>query len=59
MYIFHKGKFVCNVLNKRTQYSKSKNPQFSVVHCKHKIHAFVLGTMLNDSYITKIRQVTN
>lgn len=49
MYIFFKGVFSKNICNSR----KNRNFQFSIQSCKHDLLAFVLGTMLNDSYITK------
>lgn len=53
MYIFFKGIFCKNKVNSRTCFSKSKNPQFTMKDSTHDLQAFVLGTMLGDSYITK------
>jgi hypothetical protein len=57
MYIFFKRIFCKNKLNSRTFFSKSKNPQFTMKNSTHDLQAFVLGTMVVYSYITKY--VTN
>ncbi len=53
MFIFFKNIVYKNVNNARTRFFRSKNPQFSILNCEHNLHAFVLGTMLGDAYITK------
>jgi len=53
MYTFSKVFFSKNILNSRTCFSKSRNPQFSIINCSTNLHAFVLGNILGDSYITR------